>query len=115
MAETIPGGAFQDAAGAWHNANGEPLAPEQIAEAERLLAERAKVLAHQEAVTSARAIQGDPATLAALRAVNMFQQPQPTPVREPQQAPQQEPTLPVANAAPHEPPAPQVPRRGREG
>jgi hypothetical protein len=44
MSDTIEGGAFLSADGAWHNADGKPLTAAQVKEAEKLAAERQATL-----------------------------------------------------------------------
>lgn len=34
MAETVPGGAYQNPDGSWHDANGKPISSSKVAEAE---------------------------------------------------------------------------------
>lgn len=41
MAVSIPGGAFKNAAGEWHDADGKPLSKDVQAQAEKLYAEQA--------------------------------------------------------------------------
>ena len=67
MAQTIPGGAYQDANGNWHDANGEPLKREQVAQAEKLLAEQGEQKAEMERVTVLADAQRDPVARALLQ------------------------------------------------
>jgi hypothetical protein len=55
MAETIPGGAYLSADGkTWHDAHGNTLSKEQVAEAEALLAEQAEAREAEEAAAQER-------------------------------------------------------------
>jgi len=74
---TIPGGAYQDASGAWHDANGKPLTKEQIATAEALFAARQQELDDLEA----RRAERDPDALKAIAA--MLRPPAPATVQRP--------------------------------
>lgn len=60
MAETIPGGAALNEQGRWVDANGQPLSKEQIAEAEKLFAERDAEREKQEKAALALAAMRDP-------------------------------------------------------
>jgi hypothetical protein len=69
MADTIPGGAFLTSSGQWVNADGKPLDKAQIAEAERLDAERNAGLRAAEQAKMAALAQRDPAAMAIANAL----------------------------------------------
>lgn len=60
MAETIPGGFYQDAAGQLRNANGEELTKEQKAQAQKHAAQALADKAEAERVATLSAAQRDP-------------------------------------------------------
>jgi hypothetical protein len=68
MPETIEGGAYQIGE-RWVDANGQPLKKAQVAEAERLHAERAETLAAQAEETNARALANSPEARAIVQAL----------------------------------------------
>lgn len=53
MAETIKGGAYQDADGTWRDASGKELSSKQVQEFMELQAEKAEQLAEADAVAEA--------------------------------------------------------------
>jgi hypothetical protein len=66
MAQSIPGGAFKDASGAWHDANGKPLDKKAQAQAEQLYAEQATQRAEADRMQLMADAQRDPVARALL-------------------------------------------------
>lgn len=78
MAESIPGGAIQDAAGQWRDATGKPLDKEQIRAVEALHRQRSSERAAADAALLAREAQANPIASALAAAFR----PQPAPALE---------------------------------
>jgi GH24 family phage-related lysozyme (muramidase) len=68
MATTVQGGAYQDAAGNWHDANGKPLEKDVQASAEKLHAEQSDQKADADRLALQAAVQRDPVARALLEA-----------------------------------------------
>jgi hypothetical protein len=82
MAESIPGGAFQDAQGRWVDANGAPLTQAQVAEAKALHAANDAQLRENERARQALEASRNPAAMAIAAALA----PRPEPAAEPKPA-----------------------------
>jgi hypothetical protein len=96
MADSIPGGATKDAAGAWRNAAGLPLDGEQVAKAEEFARKANARKAEAERMSQQAALASNPALAQLSQALGM--RAAPARVEEPR---------------PTEDEGPSVPRRGR--
>lgn len=78
MAHTIPGGAYETPGG-WVDCNGQPITSDQVAEARKLAAAHAKVLADADAETNARALAARPEARAIAAAMEQAMAPKAKP------------------------------------